>query len=335
MQQFKPILRPRRLRHNPVIRDLVRETELNINDLVHPIFIKTGQNIKNPITSMPGYFQLSVDNLEVEVQEIVNLGIKSVILFGIPECKDELGSDSYSANGIIQQTIKKIKSINNELLVISDICFCEYTSHGHCGVVNEKAGYPDVDNDATLELLVKQAVSHAEAGTDIIAPSGMIDGMVGAIREGLDAHGYNHIPILSYSVKYSSAMYGPFRIAAEGAPKFGDRKTYQMDFANSEEALKEAMMDVEEGADMLMVKPAHTYLDIIYKIKQAYPYMPLAAYHTSGEFAMLKAAIANGWLDEKRSVFEVLTSIKRAGADFIITYFTKEVAAWLKEDCPI
>jgi porphobilinogen synthase len=311
---------------------LVRETELNINDLVHPIFVKAGQNIRNPITSMPGYFQLSVDNLEAEVQEIVNLGIKSVILFGIPECKDELGSDSYSSTGIIQQAIKKIKLLNKELLVISDICFCEYTSHGHCGVVNEKTGNPDIDNDATLKILVKQAISHAEAGADVIAPSGMIDGMVGAIREGLDASSYTHIPILSYSVKYSSAMYGPFRIAAEGAPKFGDRKTYQMDVANSEEALKEAMIDVEEGADMLMVKPAHTYLDIIFKIKQAYPYMPLAAYHTSGEFAMLKAAIANGWLEEKRSVFEVLTSIKRAGADFIITYFTKEVAAWLKED---
>lgn len=321
--------RLRRLRYHPVVRDLVRETNLTINDLVYPMFVRHGNNKKIPITPMPGQFQFTIDRLDEEINEIKNLGIKAILLFGIPESKDQFGSDSFNPNGIVQQAIKKIKSIAPDLLIISDICFCQYTSHGHCGFIDEHSTAIDVDNDRTLALLAKQVVSHAEAGSDILAPAGMIDGMVQVIREALDNAGYQHLPILSYSVKYRSAMYGPFGAAAEGAAKIGDRRTYQMDPANSNEAVREAMLDIEEGADMLMVKPAHTYLDIIYKLKQQYPYMPIAAYHVSGEYAMLKAAISNGWLEETRTVLEVLTSIKRAGADFIITYFAKDAAKWL------
>lgn len=324
-----PSMRLRRLRQHKGIRDFVRETHLKINDLVLPLFIKHGHGVKNPIPSMPGHFQLSVDMLEEELQTITTLGINNIILFGIPEHKDALGQDSYNDKGIIQTAIPIIKKIAPHLLVISDICFCEYTDHGHCGVIKEHAGDYHLDNDKTLDLLIKQAVSHAKAGTDIIAPSGMIDGMVQAIRQGLDAAGYQHLPILSYAVKYSSAMYGPFRQAAEGAPQFGDRSTHMMDIANCNEALRECALDVAEGADMLMVKPAHAYLDIICRVKQAYPEIPLGAYHTSGEFAMIKAAAQQGWIDERNAALEVLTAIRRAGADFIITYFAKQAAEWL------
>jgi porphobilinogen synthase len=326
-----PKTRLRRLRHKPSIRNLVRETSLNVSDFVLPLFIKHGTGTKNPIASMPGHYQLSVNQLDDEISDITRLGIKSVILFGIPEQKDAFGKDSYSDNGIIQTAVPIIKNIAPDLIVISDICFCEYTDHGHCGVITQHENQPILDNDKTLDLLVKQAVSHAQSGADIIAPSGMIDGMVQAIRTGLDQAGFNTVPILSYSVKYSSSLYGPFRQAAEGTPTCGDRSTHMMDIANGSEAIRECSLDIAEGADMLMVKPAHTYLDIITRVKQAYPELPLGAYHTSGEFAMIKAAAEKGWLNEKNSVLEVLTSIRRAGADFIITYFAKEAALWLQE----
>jgi len=322
-------IRPRRLRYNSVLRDLVRENHLSINDLVAAIFVKHGTNEKVAITAMPGFFQYSIDRLKEEIDEISSLGIKSVIIFGLPETKDACGGDAYSDNGIVQQAIRKIKSIAPDLLVISDLCFCQYTENGHCGVTHEYKGNIDLENDKSLELLALQAVSHAKAGADVLAPSGMLDGMVRAIRTALDEAGFYQIPILSYAVKYRSAMYGPFGQAAGGAAKLGDRSSYQMDHANGNEALREAMLDVEEGADMLMVKPAHTYLDIIYRVKQTYPFMPLGAYHTSGEYAMLKGAIMQGQIEEKRSIMEVLTSIKRAGADFIITYFAKDAARML------
>ena len=314
-------IRPRRLRYNANIRDLVRETNISVNDLVAAIFVKHGNNEKTPISTMPGFFHYTIDKIDEEVNEIVALGIKALIIFGLPSTKDSEGSDSYKDDGIVQQAIRKIKTIAPSLLVISDICFCQYTSLGHCGIAHEHNGVITVANDKSLELLAKQAISHAKAGADILAPSGMLDGMVKTIRNALDKEGFYKIPILSYAVKYRSAMYGPFGEAAGGAAKTGDRQTYQMDPANSNEALREAMLDIEEGADMLMVKPAHTYLDVIFKVKQAYPYIPLAAYHPSGEYMMLKSAIANGSIDEKGSVMEVMTSIKRAGANFIITYF--------------
>lgn len=326
-----PKTRLRRLRQSPQTRNLARETTLRVEQLVLPLFIIHGRGIKNPISSMPGHFQFSLDNLKDEIKIITDLGIKNIILFGIPEHKDNLGSDSYADNGIIQQAIVLIKNLNQELLIISDVCFCEYTDHGHCGVLKNDSDIT-IDNDRTLELLVKQAVSHARAGVDIIAPSGMMDGMVQAIREGLDVAGFHHLPILSYSAKYSSSMYGPFREAAKGAPSFGDRRSHQMDYANSQEALRECALDVTEGADMLMVKPAHTYLDVIFQVKQNFPALPLGAYHTSGEFAMIKAAAANGWINEKTSAMEVLTAIRRAGADFIISYFAKDAAIWLKSN---
>ena len=327
-----PHTRLRRLRGSVKIRALVKEKDLNPSKLVLPIFIKYGSGIKNPISSMPGHFQISIDKLDDEIKSIWELGIKNVLLFGIPQHKDPLGTDSYSDNGIIQTAIPIIKSAAPNMLIMSDICFCEYTDHGHCGVVTKGDDNTEicVNNDMTLELLARQAVSHAHAGADIIAPSANMDGMVQKIRHALDEAGYQHLPILSYSVKYASSMYGPFRQAAEGAPKFGDRRTYQMDYSNSTEAIRESALDVIEGADMLMVKPAHTYLDIIYRIKEAFPHLPLGAYHTSGEFAMLKAAAEKGWIDEQKSVFEVLTAIHRAGADFIITYYAKEVAEWLR-----
>jgi porphobilinogen synthase len=310
----------------------VQETHLNIHKLVLPVFIKHGSGIKNPIASMPGHFQFSIDNLDEEIKSIWNLGIKRIILFGTPEHKSSLGKDAYSEHGIIQRAIPVIKKTAPEMLVISDICFCEYTDHGHCGIVTSEKNDTEVcvDNDKTLDLLAKQAVSHAKAGADILAPSGNMDGMVQAIRKALDNAGYQHLPILSYSVKYASSMYGPFRQAAEGAPQFGDRRTYQMDYANAFEAVRESALDVAEGADMLMVKPAHTYLDIIYRVKEAFPHLPLGAYHTSGEFAMIKAAAEKGWIDEEKGVLEVLTAIHRAGADFIITYYAKEVAKWMR-----
>jgi porphobilinogen synthase len=326
-----PRTRLRRLRENKAVRNLVQTIYLNPSKLVLPLFIRHGSNVRNPIASMPGHFQLSIDHLEQEIKSIWELGLRNIILFGIPEHKDALGTDSYSDNGIIQQAIPVIKAYAKDMLVISDICFCEYTDHGHCGVVEQKtSGEFCVDNDQTLELLAKQAVSHAKAGADIIAPSGNMDGMVQAIRSALDGAGYKNLPILSYSIKYASAMYGPFRMAAEGAPQFGNRSSYQMNYANISEAIRECALDIAEGADMLMVKPAHTYLDIIHQVKDHFPGLPLAAYHTSGEFAMLKAAAEKGWIDEKQSVIEILTAIHRAGADFIFTYYAKEVALWMQ-----
>ncbi len=328
MSVTTPFIRLRRLRQHPILRDLIRETELNLKDLVLPLFIKGKEGSKQAIQAMPGHYQIPLNLLQQEIEEILALGLSSVLLFGIPAYKDACGSESYDDQGIIQQAIRKIREVSSDLLIISDNCFCEYTDHGHCGILTNRDGKVDVDNDKTLEILVKQAVSHAQAGADVIAPSGMIDGMVYALREGLDRANFQHIPILSYSVKYCSCLYGPFRFAAEGAPKSGDRSTHQMDPANAQEALREVQLDVAEGADMLMVKPAHNYLDIIYRIKQAHPAIPLGAYHTSGEFSMIKAAAEKGWLDEKKAALEILTSIKRAGADFIITYFAKELAQW-------
>ena len=328
MITLTPSLRLRRLRQHPVLRDLVRETELNLKDLILPLFIKGREGKKHPVESMPGHYQIPISSLEEEIEEILSLGISSILLFGVPSHKDPLGTDSYHDNGIVQEAIKKVRSITSDLLIISDICFCEYTDHGHCGFMSKCSGKLDLDNDKTLELLVKQSISHAKAGTDVIAPSGMIDGMVKAIRGGLDESGFQHIPILSYSVKYQSSLYGPFRFATEGTPQFGDRSTYQMDSANAMEALREVQLDVEEGADMLMVKPAHAYLDVIYRVKQAYPHIPLGAYQTSGEFSMVKAATEKGWIDEKKATMEILRGIRRAGADFIISYSTKDIAKW-------
>lgn len=324
-----PLTRMQRLRHHPRVRDLVRETQLTCNDLVYPLFIHHGTGVKNPIKSMPGCCQQSVDQLDDEIAEIVALKIPAVLLFGIPEYKDDQGSSSWQDDGVVQQAIRKIKKLAPELLIIIDLCFCEYTDHGHCGIMHEFGGKRDLDTDATLPLLVKQAVSLVKAGADVVAPSGNVDGMVRALREGLDKENLAHIPIMSYAVKYASALYGPFREATQGAPQFGDRRTYQMDAANSNEALREAAIDINEGADMLMVKPAHAYLDIIWRIKERYPEMPMAAYQVSGEYAMIKAAAEKGWLDEKRVMMEILTGIKRAGADIIITYYAKEAAKLL------
>lgn len=315
------------------MRDLVRETELSPRDFILPLFVRHGDGERVPISSMPGHAQLSVDQLADELKELVALGIPAVILFGIPEHKDDVGSDAYANDGIVQRAVREIKeTCGRDLLVITDVCFCEFTDHGHCGIVNEKPGFADVDNDATLDILVKEAVSHAEAGADMIAPSGMMDGMIDAIRTGLDEAGFEHIPIMSYAAKYSSAFYGPFREAAESAPTFGDRRTYQMDPANGNEALREVSLDVAEGADLLMVKPALSYLDVISRVKQAFPEVPLAAYNVSGEFAMVKAAAEQGWIDEQRVAMEILTSIKRAGADAIITYHAKDACRWLMVD---
>jgi len=316
-----PKHRPRRLRKNEIIRKMVRETTLSVDDLILPLFVTFGKGKKIAIKSMPGHFQLSVDNLAKEVREISTLGIPAVILFGIPEHKDEVGSEAYNPKGIIQQAIKAIKSKMPELIVITDVCMCEYTSHGHCGIIKQG----DVDNDATLELLAKEALSHAKAGADMVAPSDMMDGRVAAIRKILDENGFSNIPIMSYAAKYASAFYGPFRDAAESTPQFGDRRSYQMDPANSDEALREVKLDIEEGADIVMVKPALPYLDIIKRIKDEFKY-PVAAYNVSGEFAMIKAAEQLGWMDGQKAMMESLISIKRAGADLILTYFAKEAA---------
>jgi porphobilinogen synthase len=324
-----PSVRMRRLRRHPALRDLVRETLLSPHDFILPLFVRHGQNTRQEISSMPGHAQLTVDLLGAEISEIEALGIPAVILFGIPEKKDATGSDAYDDNGIIQQAVREIQRVSKNLLVITDVCFCEFTDHGHCGIINDGSGTMDVDNDATLEILVKEAVSQAKAGSDVIAPSGMMDGMIQALRTGLDQAGFDHIPILSYAAKYSSGFYGPFREAADSSPQFGDRRTYQMDPANGAEALREVGLDLAEGADILMVKPALSYLDIIRRVKDAHPDVPLAAYNVSGEFAMVKAAAANGWIDEQRVALEVLTSIKRAGADMILTYFAKDACRWL------
>jgi porphobilinogen synthase len=332
-----PTGRPRRLRITPQMRDMVRETSLDPKDFIYPLFVMHGQGIKNEISSMPGVFQWSLDLLVDEVKSVAGLGIPAVVLFGLPAHKDPIGIENFAADGIVQQATRLIKVSFPEMIVITDVCLCEYTDHGHCGVLNVGGadrpqpqlpeGY--VLNDQTLEILAKTAVSHAEAGADIVAPSGMLDGMVAAIRSNLDSTGYEHIPILSYSTKYASGFYGPFREAAQGAPKFGDRKSHQMDTANVREALRETELDIAEGADMLMVKPALPYLDIIRVVHDHYPQYPLAAYNVSGEYAMVKAASSKGWVDEQRVVLEILTGIKRAGADLIITYHAKDAAQWL------
>ncbi len=321
---FYPTLRLRRLRYNPILRDMVRETELQKNDLIYPLFVRPGENIKTEIKSMPGVFQMSIDILVKECKEVRDLGIPAVILFGIPEHKDEKGSEAYDPNGIIQRAIRAIKAEVKDLLVITDVCLCEYTSHGHCGLLQGE----EILNDETVSLLAKEAVSHAEAGADIIAPSDMMDGRVAAIRKALDYKGFQNIPIMSYAVKYASGYYGPFRDAAESTPTFGDRRSHQMDIANSNEAIREADLDVDEGADIIMVKPAGAYLDIIYRVKEEYQ-MPTAAYQVSGEYSMIKAAGKLDWIDEERVMIESLVAIKRAGADMILTYFAKDAAKYI------
>jgi porphobilinogen synthase len=321
-----PTTRPRRLRASPALRLVVRDTTLAPDDFVYPMFVVHGQGVRREIPSMPGIHQLSTDEAVAEASEAAELGILSVLLFGIPAVKDAIGSENFSDQGIVQQTIRAIKKATPELIVIADVCMCEYTDHGHCGIVEND----EIVNDATLEILQKAAVSYARAGADVVAPSGMMDGMVGAIRSALDAEDFTNVAILSYAIKYASAFYGPFREAAEGAPKFGDRKTHQMDPANAREALRELWLDIEEGADMVMVKPALPYLDIILRVRDACQ-LPVAAYNVSGEYAMVKAAVANGWLDERAVVLETLTGIKRAGADMILTYHAKDAARWLKE----
>ena len=319
-----PIYRPRRLRQNEKLRALIRETALEPKNLIYPLFIGPGKDKAEPVSSMPGVAQLSVDRAVKECAEAGSLGIPAVILFGIPEQKDAAGSEAYADNGVVQQGIRAIKEKVPEMLVITDVCLCEYTDHGHCGVV--KNG--DVDNDDTLELLAKEALSHARAGADIVAPSDMMDGRVGAIRKILDDNGFARTPIMAYAAKYASGFYGPFREAAESTPQFGDRRSYQMDPANSDEALREVELDIREGADIVMVKPAMAYLDIIYRVKQKFGY-PVAAYNVSGEYSMIKAAGQNGWIDEQRIMMEVLFAIRRAGADMILTYFAKDAARLL------
>ena len=319
---FKLTRRPRRLRRTAAIRDLLRETKLSPDDFIQPYFVVHGESVQNPIKSLPGQFQLSVDELIKDAEETFSLGIKAVILFGLPKVKDPVGSETWDDDGIIQKAAKALKAAIPELLVISDVCFCEYTDHGHCGVVTETG---ELDNDATLLNLQKQVVSHANAGVDIVAPSGMIDGMVGAIRSALDDEGHTLLPILSYAAKYSSSFYGPFREAVDSSPQFGDRKTYQLDPANRREALREVELDIEEGADIIMVKPALPYLDIIRDVKERWD-IPIAAYNVSGEYAMIKAAAERGWLDGDAAMLESLIAIKRAGAAVILTYFAKEAS---------
>lgn len=319
-----PTKRLRRLRYNPLIRDMVRETELSKNDFIYPLFVVPGNKVKKSVKSMPGVFQMSIDVVVEECKEVAKLGIPAVILFGIPDHKDEVGSGAYDEKGIIQNTVRAIKKEVKNLLVITDVCMCEYTSHGHCGVLKGE----EILNDETVKLLAKEALTHAQAGADIIAPSDMMDGRVAAIRKILDENGFQNIPIMSYAAKYSSGYYGPFRDAAESAPAFGDRRSHQMDIANSNEALREVEADIEEGADIVMVKPAGPYLDVIYRVKQKFG-MPTAAYQVSGEFAIIKAAGQNGWIDEERVMIESLIAIKRAGADMFLTYFAKDAARWI------
>lgn len=316
-----PKYRPRRLRKNELFRKLIRETSLEPDDLILPLFVRPGRAVKQPISSMPGHFQLSIDLVIEEVKEAKSLGLLGVILFGIPEKKDEMGSEAYSEDGIIQRAIKEIKDKVDGILVITDVCLCEYTSHGHCGVVKDGV----ILNDETLELLSRQALSHVRSGADMVAPSDMMDGRIGAIRRILDENNYQDVPIMSYAAKYASSFYGPFRVAAESKPQFGDRKSYQMDPGNAREALREVRLDIEEGADIIMVKPALPYLDIICRVKDTFN-IPVSAYHVSGEYAMIKAAAQMDWIDGEQAMMESLISIKRAGADFIITYFAKEAA---------
>lgn len=324
-----PLVRHRRLRMTAAMRHLVSETSVSANDLIYPLFVTHGHNVKTEITSLPGVYHYSLDRLEAEILEAQQVGIQAVLLFGIPASKDEFGSSAYDDQGIVQEATRTIKRIAPDMLVITDTCLCQFMDHGHCGVIQQQTdGQVTIDNDASLKRLVKTAISQAKAGADVIAPSNMMDGFVHAIRHGLDDAGLNHIPILSYTVKYASAFYGPFREAAHSTPQFGDRKTYQMDPANVREAIREATSDVHEGADMLMVKPALAYLDIIKELKEQFS-LPIAAYNVSAEYAMIKAAAEKGWVDEKAVVLEMLTSMKRAGADVILTYFAKDAARWL------
>lgn len=319
--------RHRRLRSSDNLRAMIRETHLRAEDFIYPIFVVEGENKRNEVPSMPGVYHLSLDLLNKEIEEIVSLGINSVILFGVPDHKDEVGTQAYHDQGIVQRATRQVKEVFPDLVVVADTCLCQYTDHGHCGIVENG----QVLNDPTLDLLARTAISQAKAGADIIAPSNMMDGFVAAIRHGLDEAGFEHIPIMSYAVKYASAFYGPFRDAAHSSPQFGDRKTYQMDPANRDEALREAQSDLEEGADFLIVKPALAYLDIIRDVKNQFN-VPVVAYNVSGEYSMIKAAAQNGWVDEKAIVTEMLVGMKRAGVDLIITYFAKDVARWLKEE---
>lgn len=321
-----PEYRPRRMRKNEVFRSMIRETTISPANLIYPLFVMPGKNVREEVPSMPGVFRLSVDQLGKEAKECMSLGVNNVILFGLPESKDPVGSGAHAKNGIVQRAIKELKNKAPEMVVTTDVCLCEYTDHGHCGILMNK----DVDNDATLEVLAQTALSHVQAGADMVAPSDMMDGRVAEIRGALDENNYQNIPIMSYAVKYCSAFYGPFRDAADSAPSFGDRRSYQMDPANSREAMREATLDVDEGADILMVKPAVAYLDIISRLRDEFD-LPVAAYHVSGEYAMIKAAAANGWIDEERVMAETLLSIRRAGADIILTYFAKDMARFLRK----
>lgn len=321
-----PVQRPRRLRSHPLLREMMSETVLRVSDFIYPLFVVPGRGVKKEIPSMPGQYHFSLDELVKEVEDVYSLGIPAVLLFGIPSRKDETGSEAYDSNGIVQQAVRAIKKELPEMLVVTDVCLCEYTSHGHCGVLKNGK----VENDPSAALLAKSALSHAEAGADMVAPSDMMDGRVGEIRKLLDANKFENIPIMSYSVKYASAFYGPFREAAESAPQFGDRRGYQMDPPNAREALHETELDVEEGADILMVKPALAYMDIIKSVRERFN-LPLACYNVSGEYSMVKAAARNGWIDEKRITMEILTGLKRAGADLLISYHAKEAARWLHE----
>ena len=320
-----PIQRPRRLRRSEAVRTFVRETRLTVHGLVYPMFVCPGSAVRAEVSSMPGVYQQSVDQLVEDCREVESLGIPGVILFGLPEHKDEHGSEAVAAHGVVQRAIEAIRRVQLKLLVITDVCLCEYTSHGHCGVVKDGV----VLNDPTVQILAEEALSHAHAGADIVAPSDMMDGRVGAIRRKLDEHGFTDVAILSYAAKYCSGFYGPFREAAQSAPQFGDRRSYQMDPANAREALREVALDIEEGADMVMVKPALPYLDVVRLVRERFD-VPVAAYNVSGEYAMVKAAARNGWLDEQRVVLEILTGIMRAGADVVLTYHAKDVARWLK-----
>ncbi len=322
-----PTYRPRRLRASETIRSMVRETSLSAADLIYPLFVKPGSGLRDEVSSMPGVFQLTIDQLPAEIDELKTLGIPAVILFGLPSEKDAVGSEAYDPDGIIQRAIRAIKAHDPEFYVITDVCMCEYTDHGHCGILDD---HGCVINDVTLELLAKEAVTHAQAGVDMVAPSDMMDGRVAAIREALDEAGFTDIPIMAYSVKYASGYYGPFRDAADSAPTFGDRKQYQMDPANAEEGIREAALDIAEGADIVMVKPALAYMDMIHRVKTEFGY-PTAAYNVSGEYSMVKAAAAADMIDEKRVVLETLMGFKRAGADLILTYHAKDAARWLAE----
>ncbi len=324
-----PIVRHRRLRQSKVMRDLVREHALSVSDLIYPLFVAHGSGVKEQIPSMPGVYHFSLDTLMAEVDEAVALGIRAFIVFGIPQTKDGDACEAHADHGIVQQALRKIREQHCELLLIADTCVCQFTDHGHCGVVHQHEHYAVIDNDASLELLARTAVSQARAGADVIAPSNMMDGFVYAIRAALDAAGFEHIPIMSYAVKYASAYYGPFRDAAHSTPQFGDRRTYQMDPANAREALREAQSDAAEGADFLMVKPALAYMDIIKMLRENFD-QPIVAYNVSAEYSMVKAAAANGWIDERAIVLETLLGMKRAGADIIITYHAKDVARWLR-----